>query len=254
MSDSDPWAPGDSEDATSERVQDGTQGARVARAGTPKKRENRGRYRQRALKRPGTSSTSPKQIEMAKRRTEALDLRVQSYSYEEIAEHLGVTKSTIERDIQRALKELVVEPAHAVFALEMRRIDALISTYMADALNGDANSAGVVLKFMAHRANLLGWGSKEHVARLTVTDAPGSAEPRALVEFVMPGNRIIDMEKLDELPPPRSSLSSPSSPRPTQQPSRDVEQSIPFTVDVVVNKPNSGVPFIKPRKPTDWMS
>jgi len=28
-----------------------------------------------------------------------------------VAAHLGVTKSTIERDIQRALKELVVEPA-----------------------------------------------------------------------------------------------------------------------------------------------
>jgi predicted DNA-binding protein (UPF0251 family) len=201
MSDSDLWAPGGSEDAPSGRVQSGTQGARAARGGTPKKRENRGRYRQRALKRPGTSSTSPKQIEMAKRRALALDLRVQSYSYEEIAEHLGVTKSTIERDIQRALKELVIEPAHAVFTLEMRRIDALISTFMPDALNGDSNAAAVVHRFMVHRSNLLGWGTKEHIARISIIDKPGGGSPQEMsVEFVLPsGERF---SALDALPAP----------------------------------------------------
>src|SRR6185437_11473186 len=161
------------EDATSRRAQNSTQGAPITHAGMPTKRENRGRYRQRALKRPGTSSTSPKQIEMAKRRALALDLRVQSHSYEEIAEYLGVTKSTIERDIQRALKELVIEPAHAVFTLEMRRIDALIGTFMPDALNGDSNSAAVIHRYMVHRANLLGWSKADTAAKLMITDGGG---------------------------------------------------------------------------------
>jgi hypothetical protein len=199
------------------------------------KRENRGRYRQRALKRPNTSSTSPKQIEMAKRRAQALELREMAYSYEQIAYHLGVTKSTIERDIQRALRGLVIEPAHAVFTLEMRRIDALISTFMPDALNGDSNAATVCLRYMQHRANLLGWGTKDHAAKLTITDGAGAGgEPRRLeLEFVLPGPRTADMDAGD----------------------RHHHHAQPMkTIDAVVNKPTS-VPIVQPqsRKPWDWM-
>ena len=78
----------------------------------PGKWENRGRYR-RALKRPNTSSTSPMQIEMASRRVEALELRVQSYSYEQIVKHLGVTKSTINETSKEHLRAsaLILEKA-----------------------------------------------------------------------------------------------------------------------------------------------
>jgi predicted DNA-binding protein (UPF0251 family) len=246
-SENDPRTPGDSEDATSRRAQIEAQGAPVAQTGTPKKRENRGRYRQRALKRPGTSSTSPKQIEMAKRRAEALDLRVQSYSYEEIAEHLGVTKSTIERDIQRALKELVIEPAHAVFTLEMRRVDALIGTYMPDALKGDSDAASVVHRYMVHRANLLGWGKPDMAAKLTINDGTGGEPRRLKLEFVLPGQRVLDMERLDQLPPHREHHHQP-----VQYRVEPAQQSRSRVIDAAVNPPTS-VPIVQPKKPFDWM-
>jgi hypothetical protein len=88
----------------------------------------------------------------------------------------------------------------------MRRIDALISTFMPDALNGDSNAATVCLRYMQHRANLLGWGTKDHAAKLTITDGAGGGEPRKLeIEFVLPGSRITGMADRDHRGVPQSS-------------------------------------------------
>ena len=226
--------------------------AQTTQTGAARKREGKGPgIRKRASARPGTSSTSPKQIEMAKRRARALELREMAYSYEQIAQHLHVTKSTIERDIQRALKELVVEPAHVVFAIEMRRIDALLSTYMADALNGDSNAANVCLRYMQHRANLLGWSKPDMAAKLTIhnTDEP----IRALsLEFVLPsGERFNTLDQPShhhrhhDVHCPNKPLQAIGSSSPSSSPPSS-SRIAPHPDDVVLDRvqPNS---FRKPR-------
>jgi hypothetical protein len=220
MSKSEPWAPGSNEDApTTGRVQKGTQGARVPQAVAPEKRENRGRYRQRALKRPNTSSTSPKQIEMAKRRAEALELRLQGCTYEVIADHLGSSKSVIAKDITRAMADLVTEPAERVFRMEMHRLDALAAAHYARACDGDIPAGQMMLRIIEMRGRMLGFFDKERGAgRFTLTDASSDGAARRLeLEFVLPGGHRIDMDTPPSAPSwssPR--VSAPSSPAPTR--------------------------------------
>ena len=65
----------------------------------------------------------------------------------------------------------------------------------------------------------------------------GGEPPRRLeLEFVLPGQRVVDMESMEH------------AQHHAHQPSRPMK-----TIDAVVNPPSSGVP-IMPRKPTDWMS
>lgn len=245
MGKSDPWAPGSNEDVTTTgRVQNGKQGARVPQAGAPGKRENRGRYRQGALKRPNTSSTSPKQIEMAKRRAEALELRLQGYTYEVIANHLGSSKSVIAKDITRAMADLVTEPAEHVFRMEMHRLDALAAAHYASACDGDIPAGQMMLRIIEMRGRLLGFFDRERMAgRFTITEGTADAPRRLALEFVLPSGQRFGA--LDELPP--SQHHQHHVQQPIQHPSRHVLELSP-------NKPSSGVPITPlPRKPTDWM-
>jgi hypothetical protein len=245
MGESDPWAPGSNEDApTTGRVQNGTRDARVPQAGTPEKRENRGRYRQRALKRPNTSSTSPKQIEMAKRRAEALELRLQGHTYEAIADHLGSSKSVIAKDITRAMADLVTEPAERVFRMEMHRLDALAAAHYVSACDGDIPAGQMMLRIIEMRGRMLGFFDKERAAgRFTITDASSDGAARRLeLEFVLPGKRIADMDALEPSRPDQHHVQQP------------VQQSRHDVLELSPNKPSSGVPIMpSPRKPTDWM-
>jgi endonuclease/exonuclease/phosphatase family metal-dependent hydrolase len=105
-SESDPWAPAGSEHDTTGRMQTGTQAHRVA------EREVKASRRRKGVKaRPNTCSTSPRSIRAAQRRAEALDLRVQGYTFEVIGKHLGVSKAQAARDIDTALAEITREPA-----------------------------------------------------------------------------------------------------------------------------------------------
>jgi hypothetical protein len=239
-SESDPWAPGSNEYApTTGRVQNSTRGAQLAQAGAPEKRENRGRYRQRALKRPNTSSTSPKQIEMAKRRAEALELRLQGYTYEAIADHLGSSKSVIAKDITRAMADLVTEPAERVFRMEMRRLDALAAAHYARACDGDIPAGQMMLRIIEMRGRLLGFFDRERMAgRFTITEGTADAPRRLDLEFVLPSGQRFGADELMKSTPPSHSSSSP---RPT--------------IDLKPNPPSSGVPImpLSSRKNTDWM-
>jgi hypothetical protein len=253
MGESDPWAPGSNEDAPrTGRVQTGTHGGRGPQAVAPEKRENRGRYRRRALKRPNTSSTSPKQIEMAKRRAKALELRLQGYTYEVIADHLGSSKSVIAKDITRAMADLVTEPAERVFRMEMRRLDALTAAHYASACDGDIPAGQMMLRIIEMRGRMLGFFDKERAAgRFTITDASSAGAPRRLeLEFVLPGKRIADMDGLDAISPPCSRPSSPSS---SSLPSSSSPSS--RTMDLKANPPSNGVSITPWKKPggTGWM-
>jgi hypothetical protein len=97
-------------------------------------------------------------------------------------------------DISTALAEITYEPAQALLKLELRRLDDLTATFYPNATEGDIPSAMMVLKLSQHRASLLGWGTKEHAAKLTITDGAGGGEPRRLeLEFILPGKRIASM-------------------------------------------------------------
>jgi hypothetical protein len=96
---------------------------------------------------------------------------------------------------------------------------------------------------MAHRAMLMGWSrDQQGAARVVISDnGAGGGEPRRLeLQFVLPGGRIADMERLDHTPPSWS----PSSPSSSSLPSSSSPSS--RTIDLKANPPSSGVPLVQP--------
>lgn len=61
----------------------------------------------------------------AERDAEAARLRGRSMSYRAIADQLGVTVAAAHRMVQRALADIVREPAETVIALELAKLDTL---------------------------------------------------------------------------------------------------------------------------------
>lgn len=80
-------------------------------------------------------------------------------SYRDIAEHLGVGKSTVNRDV-KALKEQWYQQAQEdieqFMGLHARRLDRLLYALMEKALNGDVKAVDRVLAIMDRQAALHG--------------------------------------------------------------------------------------------------
>lgn len=149
------------------------------------------------IARPNTSKRSPRAVRIRLRQREVLKLRLQGKGYEAIAKAVGVTKSQAERDLITALADMVHEPAHAVFRMEMTRLDDMLAAHYEAAIGGSVDATYAVLAVMRHRAQLLNWigTNREPVsARVMFSDS----KDRALaVEFILPGQRIVDLEALD---------------------------------------------------------
>jgi hypothetical protein len=115
--------------------------------------------------------------------------------------------------------------------------------------HGDIPSAMMVLRLAQHRAQILGWGTKDHVAKLTITDAPAGGEPpKALsIEFVLPGGGHVAMDSIDtQYRTPRTSIDSPVSP-----PSSPPLRIKPEPTDLVLDKVQPSA-WKKPRGGFDW--
>ena len=71
------------------------------------------------------------------RDSKCLDLKVQGYSYEEIAEQVGVSQSTAFESVARALKVWMNPIAEEVAAAESYKLYRLEHTFYPMALSGD---------------------------------------------------------------------------------------------------------------------
>ena len=61
----------------------------------------------------------------AQTRADALTLRSRGMTYQQIADHLGISKGSAHEAVQKGLAEIVAEPAAAVRELELVRLDTL---------------------------------------------------------------------------------------------------------------------------------
>jgi hypothetical protein len=208
----------------------------------PSKKGKRG-----GVPRPHNSATSPRYIKAALRRREALQLRLQSHTYRDIAQHLGVSHTQIQADIEQALRETVQEPAQKVFAMEMHRLDELALAFYANAVEGDIPSAQMLLRIMEQRGRMLGFFDREHAAKfgLTITGAPAGGAPRELsLEFVMPSGARFSMDE------PRTISASIPRIEPQPPPPRSGART---EIDLVRNSGTS-VPIVSPGGRKSWMS
>ncbi|WP_377271914.1 helix-turn-helix domain-containing protein [Peterkaempfera sp. SMS 1(5)a] len=69
-------------------------------------------------------------LEAAQRRANALELRSHGLTYDQIAEHLGISKSAAFETVQQGLADTVAEPAAAARKLELDRLDVLYQAAM----------------------------------------------------------------------------------------------------------------------------
>jgi hypothetical protein len=88
----------------------------------------------------------------------------------------------------QALREITLEPAREVLTMELRRLDAYLSAFHANALEGDLPAAAMALNIIEKRAKLLGLYPETGRVNVLVAQQGGAeAPPLQLVEFVVPG-------------------------------------------------------------------
>jgi DNA-binding CsgD family transcriptional regulator len=228
----------------------------VKRPGDPNRRRG-------VLARPGTSKRGPLAVKIRLRQRDVLQLRRKGLAYETIAKQIGISDSQVERDVTNALAAAIHEPAHAVFKMEMQRLDEMFASRYDAALQGDDNAYYACLAVMKHRDQLLGWigAGREIAAKLTLSGQRDGPDRKLNIEFVIPtsngGQRVTSLEDLSRVQPPMRTVGPPPGQhyQPSNQPDAQPKPAPPridYDLDLGINKPNSGVPIMGRKTGWDW--
>lgn len=91
------------------------------------------------------------------RRAEAVRLRTQGLSYEQIATRLGYSnRGTVYRIVSQAVRADVAEAAEELRELELSRLDALQDALWERAMGGDVSACEAVARVICTRCQILG--------------------------------------------------------------------------------------------------
>ena len=116
---------------------------------------------------PKAPKTSPQKVRSTVRSRAALDLRAQGFSYSDIADRLGIGRSTAHRYVTQELAYLAQEcreEAVHVRDLELQRLDDLyLIAYRAIIDGYDLPAIDRCLRIMERRAKLLGLDAAQKV-------------------------------------------------------------------------------------------
>lgn len=103
------------------------------------------------------STTSPRRLEAARKQAEALQLREDGDTFQQIADKIGyATRDSAQKAVMAALDKMLSEPAEHVRELELIRLDGLWRVTYKKAKEGDIKSVEAALKIMDRRARLTG--------------------------------------------------------------------------------------------------
>lgn len=118
----------------------------TAKRKTPDRRKRGGR---RTTK---TSATSPTAIKTAAKRQEAIDYRLQGWTYEAIGKAMGLSGGRAFQLVDEAIQGIYYEKANELRAVELARLDEMMKQFFVNALAGDTQAAATVLQIMDRRA------------------------------------------------------------------------------------------------------
>ena len=110
-------------------------------------------------RRHGEHKTGKRMLTAVERQVEALELRKTGMSFRAIASELGyASQAGAYKAVQRALHNVVKEPAEDVRELELARLDALLEVAWRKATTGEGSLYAIdrALEIMRRRAALLG--------------------------------------------------------------------------------------------------
>ncbi len=105
------------------------------------------------------AKTAPSKVPAAARREKALELRAKGMSIRAIAGKLGVSKSQVQRDIEKELQAAAADRkkiAGHIIDLELVKLDALEENAWEHIAAGELSAIDRVLRSMERRAKLLG--------------------------------------------------------------------------------------------------
>ncbi|MFE2994095.1 helix-turn-helix domain-containing protein [Nocardia sp. NPDC059246] len=119
--------------------------------------------------------------DVQQRRKRALELRLSGLNQTQIAEEMGLHKSTISDYIQHALADITREKADEYLQIELSRLDAMWVGIWKDATHGDTWKIDRALAIIDQRARLT--GSYKAAELKAVADAKGnvSGEAKSMV-------------------------------------------------------------------------
>ena len=104
-----------------------------------------------------THNTTQRDINATERARQALNLRKQGYTLEEIAKQCGYQdKSGAYRAIKRELDRVIIEEVEDLRKLEALRYDVLLKACMGKAEKGDIRAIEVAIQLADRRAKLTG--------------------------------------------------------------------------------------------------
>ena len=112
------------------------------------------------------AKTAPAKIPAAIRREKALELRAKRMSIRAIADMLGVSKTQVQRDIEKELQAAAEERkkiAGLIIDLELVKLDELEQEAWKHIAAGELSAIDRVLRSMDRRAKLLGLDAAEKV-------------------------------------------------------------------------------------------
>jgi hypothetical protein len=101
--------------------------------------------------------TAPINIAAAKKQAQALELRAYGASYQYIADTVGYeSRAGAWKAVDRALQDLIEEPARKVKQIELDRLDRMLIGLFPRAVAGHVGAVDRVLHIMDRRAKYLG--------------------------------------------------------------------------------------------------
>ncbi|HUU02182.1 MAG TPA: hypothetical protein VM425_12125 [Myxococcota bacterium] len=113
-----------------------------------------GKYSARRGRRSPTSRTA---IASAEKQAQALELRRDGHTLQQIADALGFAGPSGAADcVQRALRATVAEPAEELRILELARLDSYLAALQKKIGTGEPRAIEVALRVSTRRAKLLG--------------------------------------------------------------------------------------------------
>lgn len=98
-------------------------------------------------------------LSVSQKQLQAVKLRMQNKTFQEIAENLSVSISQAHRYVQKALKELaeqLSEDTKELRALHRQRIDRMAAGLWPAAESGNTQAITIMLKLMEREATLMG--------------------------------------------------------------------------------------------------
>jgi len=105
------------------------------------------------------AKTAPEKVPAAIRRERTLELRASGRSIRSIADELKISKSQVQRDIEKELKAAAEgrkKIAGLIIDLELAKLDALEEKAWEHITDGELSAIDRVLRAMERRAKLLG--------------------------------------------------------------------------------------------------